>query len=615
MIVPQPTAFLLHKFAVLAFVSVLLPAAFAQSINVDDVRASILQQQNPTALTSSGDVAPLEGRIDPNAYLVGPGDGFDLSIGGRNSQSRRIRVSADGRLVIPDVGSFDVADRTLRSVQNEVRSSIRQHYRYVDSDIVLGDPRQFYVHVSGAVIIPGRHVMTPIARVDDALVAAMAGASPQQFRGLTPSRKMLLARAQGDFETTTLSELGQLTPTRLLTPHSDYIPAFRNVLVTHLDGTVDRVDMLRYYATGSIDSNPYLRDGDAVSLQFFDPTQSSVRVSGAVAEPGAYDYRPDDTALALLLIAYGPDAEAQIEEVRLMRSSGRTPQVLTLRASELATTPLEPGDQLYVLPRNANVGTVGVVGATYFPTSYPIRIGETTLRDLVDMAGGFLPDALIRGAYLEREPTMMDEESATENRDLALEPTLRIDVQESAIADAAFNLTRLSTLSYVEKRYLTREFLSKQRLSIDFESALREGAPPIYLRDGDRVVVPFDLGSVYVFGQVFRPGHVPFVEGRTFEDYIAYAGGRSQGATDSYVLVASGGLIPADQAATISSGDLVFVNRQFIAEDRFTQQAVIQERSMDLQESRAESDSTFRIISTALAAISTVVTVVLLFQK
>jgi protein involved in polysaccharide export with SLBB domain len=256
-----------------------------------------------------------------------------------------------------------------------------------------------------------------------------------------------------------------------------------------------------------------------------------------------------------------------------------------------------------------------VFGATYFPSSYPIRVGETTLRDLVEMAGGFLPDALIRGAYLEREPVKLEEVSSPEERQLALESTLRSDIRESAIASAAFDLTRLSTLTYVERRYLAREFLDKQRVSIDFGTALREGAPPIYLRDGDRVVVPFDLGSVYVFGQVLRPGHIPYVSGQSAENYIALAGGRAAGATDTYVLSSLGAVVPADQAGPIESGDLVFVNRLLVAEDRNTQSAVIQQRNMELQEQRARSDATFRIISTVFSAITATVVLISLFDS
>jgi len=613
MIAPRPLV-LLHRAAILVCLSVLGQAPSAQLINGNGIQPSILQRQLQTASSITGSSAPLEGPVDPDSYFVGPGDGFDLSIGGMIPLTQRITVSAGGILVILDVGSFDVADRTLRSVQNEVRSAMRRHFRNVNTDIVLAEPRQFYVHVSGAVLIPGRHVMTPIARVDDALMAAMGGIRPQQLLGQAPSRQALAARANNVSEALTL-EPGNLTPTKPLIPDSEYLPAFRNVLVTHRDGTVDRVDILRYYATGSIAANPYLRDGDAITLQFFNPSQGSVGVSGAVAEPGIFDYRPDDTAHSVLLIALGPDAVAQVNEVRLLRSTGGTQHARILRASELNTTVLEPGDRLFVLPRDANLGSAEVFGAAYFPSSYPIRVGETTLRDLVEMAGGFLPDALIRGAYLEREPVKLEEVSSPEERQLALEATLRNDIRESAISSAAFNLTRLSTLTYVERRYLAREFLDKQRVSIDFVAALHEDAPPIYLQDGDRVVIPFDLNSVYVFGQVLRPGHIPYASGQSVENYIASAGGRAAGATDTYVLTAWGAVVPADQAGSIESGDLVFVNRLLVAEDRSTQSAVIQQRNMELAEERASSDARFRIISTVLSAISTAVTVILVFLK
>ncbi|MCH8031361.1 MAG: SLBB domain-containing protein [Bacteroidetes bacterium] len=603
MITPRPLVLLFHRVAVLACISVLGQASLAQLIGGSDIQSSILQRQLSTASSFTGSSAPLEGPVDPDSYLVGPGDGFELSIGGMIPLSQRITVSAGGTLVVPDVGSFYVADRTLRSVRNEVRSALRRHFRNVNTDIVLAEPRQFYVHVSGAVLVPGRHIMNPIARVEDALVAAMGGVSPQQLLSMTPSRQALAIRAYNASEARA-PEPGNVMRTNPLIPEAKYLPAFRNVLVTHRDGTVDRVDILQYYATGSIAANPYLRDGDAVSLQFFNPAEGSIGIAGAVPEPGVYDYRPDDTALSILTLALGPEAASAGHDVRLFRSTQDGMQAQILQPFELASTALEQGDRLFVLPRDRNTGMVEIVGATHFPSSYPIRVGETTLTDLLEMAGGLLPDALVRGAYLERRPRRLEPAASLEESQLALEPTLRNDIRESAISSAAFDLTRLSTLSYVEKRYLAREFLDKQRVSIDFEAALREGAPPIYLQDGDRVVVPFDLNSVYVFGQVPRPGHIPYVSGQSVEQYIASAGGRAAGATDTYVLTALGAVVPADQAGLIDSGDLVFVNRLLVAEDRGTQSAVIQQRNMELAEERARSDARFRIISAVLSTIT-----------
>ncbi len=612
MISPRPLA-LLRWLTVLTCFCLLGPPCSAQLFNGSDVQANVLQRQLPTVSTLSGSPIPLEGPIDVSSYLVGPGDGFEVSIGGQLPISRRVFVSADGVLVIPDIGSFDVADRTLRSVLGEARSSLQRHFRNVDADIVLAEPRQFYVHVSGAVLIPGRHVMTPIARVDDALAAAMGGVSPQQLISMPASRQALAIRALNTTEARA-PEPGNVFRTNPLIPETDYIPAFRNVIVTHRDGTSDRVDILQYYATGAPSANPYLRDGDAVSLQFFNPAAGSIGIAGDVPEPRVYDYRRDDTALSLLTLALGPEAGTLERSVRLLRFTTTGIEERMLSPSELATSPLEEGDRLFVLPPSSNTGMVDIVGAANFPSTYPIRVGETTLADLVEMAGGLKSDALVRGAYLEREPRKLEPGVALEESQLAINPTLRTDIRESAISATAFNLSRLSTLSYVEKRYLALEFLDKQRVSIDFETSLGNNAPPVYLQDGDRIVVPHDLNSVFVFGQVVRPGHINYSPGHSVEHYVSQAGGRADGATDVYVLSASGSVLPAEQAGTVKSGDLVFVNRLLLAEDRGTQQAALQERSISLQEERAASDSTFRIISTALSAISTVVTVILLFR-
>ena len=176
------------------------------------------------------------------------------------------------------------ADRPLAAVQSELRTALHRLYRNVETDAVLAEPRRFYVHVSGAVIEPGRHVVMPIARVEDALTSAMGGVSPQRVIGLPPTRQAMMLRAMQAINPAAF-EPDRVQPVEGLVAETRYRPAFRNVLVTHRDGTTERVDLLRYYATGDIDANPYLRDGDTVFLPFYDSATESVGVDRARPEP------------------------------------------------------------------------------------------------------------------------------------------------------------------------------------------------------------------------------------------------------------------------------------------------------------------------------------------
>src|SRR5690606_20617261 len=166
-----------------------------------------------------------------------------------------------------------------------------------------------------------------------------------------------------------------------------------------------------------------------------------------------------------------------------------------------------------VLDDDAALGTAEAVGAVAFPAGYRIVEGRTTLRDLVAMAGGFESDALVRGAYLERRgPTGTRGDGALDAAALVADPTVALELRQAALAAAAYDRARLSALDFLARQYLAREIVSYQRVSVDVEAALAPGGPPVYLRDGDRLVLPYDVGALAVIGQVLRGADVPSAE-------------------------------------------------------------------------------------------------------
>lgn len=322
------------------------------------------------------DAAALEGAVDPAEYVVGPGDVFTITIGGARAFARQVSatVSADGRLAIPEAGSFEAAGQTLAAVLARVRPAVRRNFQNVPTDVTLSEPRRFIVHVSGAVRDPGRHVVRAVGRVEDALVAASLNTSVG-----------------------TLMEYGVPEAGKTLRP------AFRNVSVERESGPSLSVDLARYVATGDPRFNPHLRDGDRVRLPAFAPRQEGVFVGGTVLRPGVYDLRPDDTVAVLAEVAGAPEGAS----FRLTPAGG---PARMLSPAEAASTPVGPRDQIAVADPDPLAGAAEVEGGVAFPGAFPIRNGQTTVGVLVELAGGLAPDALPRAAYLER--TLLSPDSA-----------------------------------------------------------------------------------------------------------------------------------------------------------------------------------------------------------
>ncbi|MEX0821205.1 MAG: polysaccharide biosynthesis/export family protein, partial [Rhodothermales bacterium] len=344
--------------------------------------------QDMTGLSRMNDLITMEGAVDAEEYIVGPGDRFDVSVGGPQPIITMISVSADGHLMLPEAGAVDVAGRLLGEARDRARTALQREFENVRVEVTLSQPRQFYVHISGAVPAPGRYVATPVARIS------------------------------------TVLSLAYLDSTKTPLANRDRRPALRNIHLIHQDGSNERIDLLKYYSTGKTDHNPYLRDGDVISVPSYNPDYDAVFVSGEVPFPGTYDHRPDDTVYDLLVLATGEDPPSGFSQVRLLRTNddGQTTAEIYDVKSLDRSIKLEPRDQVHALHDPTVRGSAAIEGRVYYPGTYSVVPGRTTLISLLDMAGGLRPDALARGATLQRA-TLPPPEPQTERRN-QFEPML-----------------------------------------------------------------------------------------------------------------------------------------------------------------------------------------------
>ncbi|MEP0545425.1 MAG: SLBB domain-containing protein [Rhodothermales bacterium] len=559
------------------------------------------QQVNDRILAAGG--VPLEGALDPAAYIVGPGDVFSITTGGAIPLQIAPSVTADGVLVVPSLGSFPVAGLSLTEARARVITALQRSYRNVPIEVALAQPRQFYVHVSGEVARPGRHVAVPVARVEDALAAAMEDNNPLQA----------LERQRREYW------------------NYDGLPALRNVMVERQTGERIPVDLMRYYATGDTQYNPYLRDGDRLYVPTYTSDGDAVFVEYKNREilnrmttngttrtnVDAYDFRPGDTVTDLLLVAGGPSLLNETSTIRLMRNVGgaldvRSVDVQAIIAGTEPDVSLQPRDRLLIPDALARTGVAEVDGLVVYPGTYPIVAGETTLRDLVVAAGGVLPEGLLRAAYLERRGAA---ESA--DRTQSLESVENPAARDALIQQEIFKQARLTDLSFVSRQYLTRELLQFQRVSLELGDDVAS-IPEVPLRDGDRFVVPRDPDAVLVIGQVQNPGYVPFRASADAAYYIEQAGGQGPAAAEVYLREAGSGALRSPANAPIRSGDALFVDREPMADTESLQALALQERQLDFQRLQERSNRRFQYIQTGLAIVGTavgLVTTYLLIQS
>lgn len=464
----------------------------------------------------------LESTIDPSVYFVGPSDIFSVNIWLSPPISYQLTVTPEGTLIIPTVGEVHVADLRLTEAKERVTAEIQKRYSAGRPSVTLLIPRPIVVMVTGNVLNPGSYTLASYNRVDRAVEQAN-----------TPQRNQEQWQVDNVLRTMSL----------------------RNIRVTRKDGSIMPADITKFLATREDRWNPYLREGDVIVVPRHDFRKDVVGVYGAVNVPGRFEYVRGDSVKDLIRIAYGFTAQAITDSVELARMSldgERLTSVIldgdAVNDGTAADFPVEPGDRLIVRGRPDLRGDyfVLVEGEVRYPGVYPISRNQTRLSAVVAAAGGFTEYASLRTATLVRQ--------SVESNEIELE---RLESQRGGVT------AEDSSYYYLE----TSLRLRKEIVTVDFVRLFANGdtTADVIVRELDRVVVPSVKSTIYVFGQVVTPGHVPFAEGRPYDFYIAAAGGLTERARGDDVKIVKARtrqwLSPGETA--IEEGDYVWVPKEY----------------------------------------------------
>src|SRR5262245_29632463 len=114
----------------------------------------------------------LEHSIDPDSYVSGPSDMFELDVWGPQNFELKLTADLEGRLFIPRVGFLPVAGKTLSAVRAAMKSKVRAVYPGLSFDLRLVSPRSFVVHVVDNVKQPGAYISRALDRVSTVIARA-----------------------------------------------------------------------------------------------------------------------------------------------------------------------------------------------------------------------------------------------------------------------------------------------------------------------------------------------------------------------------------------------------------------------------------------------------------
>jgi len=206
-----------------------------------------------------------------------------------------------------------------------------------------------------------------------------------------------------------------------------------------------------------------------------------VYVVGEVAQPGAYDISSLSTPLNALFAAGGITARGSLRSLKHFRGKQVVEQVdaydLLLHGIRSDLKRLENGDTLLVPPVGPQATVEGMVRR---PAVYELR-DETSLAEVLELAGGILPAAALR----------------------------HIEVQR---------------LEAHEKRTM----LTLDLAATTDSEQINEQLQAFKIRDGDQVhifpIAAYNEDTIYLEGHVLRPGRYSYKQGMKLTDLISSYG-------------------------------------------------------------------------------------------
>ena len=373
----------------------------------------------------------------PQNYVLGPGDEVIVDIYGASQKSEQLTVSPDGDITVPGFGPIKVSGMTVASAQSKIRSTLGSRYASSSLKISVGQTRSMMVNVMGEVKAPGTYTLSAFATVFHALY--MAGG---------------------------INDLGTL----------------RDIKVYRNGKLITVVDVYEYILNGRLAGNIRLHENDVIVVG---PYDCLVGIQGNVKRPMFYEMRPSESVSTVIKYAGGFTGDAYKKSVRLVRKSGERYSVHTVEEFDISTFKLADGDVITVdgmINRYENM--VEIKGAVFRPGQYELGKQVTSVRALIETAGGLTEDAFTARGVM----------------------------------------------------YRMKEDRTLEAQSIDIAGIMSGTVADVPMKNEDVLFIPTQAERiaeriVTVEGEVLSPGTYQYAENETIEDVILRAGGLTDAAS------------------------------------------------------------------------------------
>ncbi|NWG28933.1 MAG: SLBB domain-containing protein [Ignavibacteriaceae bacterium] len=351
--------------------------------------------------------------------------------------------------------------------------------------------------------------------------------------------------------------------------------ALRGIKLKRSTGEELKVDLQRFRLTGDFTFNPYLKNDDVIIFPANDISRNFFAVSGAVNLPGTFYFVEGDKLGDALELAGGVNAAYdQVDSVEVSRLSFDGQTEIKIKIGIDREYPIQRGDRFRFLALESQKRnfSVSVIGEVNVPGIVPITKSSTTLYEVIKACGGFTPLASLNRARVFSQNSL----AILLERQYGIKLSEQTDLDDPKFRNVILNLElalmyRMSNVVIDDTNYFNLENQLRiliEGSSLDFRKIddPNSDIAKYIVQNGDIIIIPQKQNSVYVFGQVLRPGHVTFIEGKDYTYYVNEASGLGELAEDDEIMVIKGGsrawLSPQRETVTIEEGDYIYVPKQ-----------------------------------------------------